>query len=321
MTVKDKVLEMFETNIGENISGEEMAKKIGVSRNAVWKAVCRLREDGYHILSSTKNGYVFLTDNDNFSAGSIRALTATECDIVMLDETASTNTVAKELAHGGANEATVIIAKKQSGGRGRMGRSFLSDSENGLYMTIILRPGISVAESTCITVIGAVATAEAIEQTSGKECKIKWVNDIFINDKKVCGILTEASADFESGSLDYAVIGIGVNIAPPKNGFPSEIKNIAGSVFCDVPNGYKAKLAAKIIDNFFGYYFNINNKSYIKTYRKKSNIIGKEVGVYRGTEVIYGTVIDIDNEAAIVVKTDEGIRKFTSGEARVRSKK
>lgn len=321
MITKDKVLEIFQNNVGESISGQEIADRIGVSRNSVWKAVIQLKNEGYHISSQTKSGYTFLSDNDIFNAASVKALMKSNHEVIVFDRESSSNTVAKELAAVNAEEGTVVIVKSQTGGKGRMGRSFISISENGLYLSIILRPELPAAQSVSITVLGAVATAEAIEETSGEKCQIKWVNDIFIRGRKVCGILTEASMNFENDQLEYAVIGIGVNISPPsKDGFPNEIKDIAGSIYQDsAPKGYKSILAAKIIDKFFEYYNEMEKKKYLKSYKEKSNIIGKPVSIYRGNEVIYGVAKDIDDDANLIVDTDSGVRKFNSGEARVRN--
>ena len=128
------------------------------------------------------------------------------------EELDSTNSYLKEMAAKGAQEGTIIIANRQSAGRGRLGRSFFSPEEKGIYMSILLRPDISLERAVLITSMAAVAVAEAIEQVSGIQTKIKWVNDIFLNKKKVCGILTEAGIDAETGTLEYAVLGIGVNV-------------------------------------------------------------------------------------------------------------
>lgn len=249
----------------------------------------------------------------------IRSYLKEDGDVIILDETDSTNNVARSLAHRGIKEGTVIIAKKQTQGRGRMGRSFLSSSENGLYMTLFLKPEIPPAECIGITVMCACAVAEAIENISCKKCYIKWVNDIFIGDKKACGILTEASCDFVSGSFDYAIVGIGVNVSDPEGGFDEEIKDIACSVYGkNAPVGIKNRLCAEIINNFMAYYRNFSDKSYMKNYRRRSNIIGRTVDVYRGNEIISGICTDIDNEANLVLQTDKGEVRFNSGDARVR---
>ncbi|MEE0807769.1 MAG: biotin--[acetyl-CoA-carboxylase] ligase, partial [Acutalibacteraceae bacterium] len=149
-------------------------------------------------------------------------------NITVLDETHSTNDVARELARQGAEEFSCVLSKRQTGGRGRMGRKFFS-YDGGVYLSVVLRPDINPKDSLFITVAAAVAMAEVIEEVSGKRALIKWVNDIYIDGKKVCGILTEGSISGES--LQFAILGVGVNLSLPKENFPTEISNIAGSVF------------------------------------------------------------------------------------------
>ena len=241
-------------------------------------------------------------------------------EIIIYDVATSSNTIAKELASKGAKEGTTVVVKSQTNGRGRLGRSFISNSENGLYMSIILRPKIPIDKCANITALASVAVLDAIESTSQCSCQIKWVNDIYINDKKVCGILTEASYNYEENLLDYVVCGIGVNISPPKNGFDNSIKDIAGAIFeKEAPSIYKSVLCASIIDTFFKYYNELEKKPYINKYKEKSSVIGKKVDVYRGDEIIRGLAIDINDNAELIVKTENGdICVFNSGEARVR---
>ena len=240
--------------------------------------------------------------------------------IYIYDKESSSNLIAKELCIKGEKEGSVVIVKSQTHGRGRMGRGFLSSSENGLYMSIILRPKIPAEECVNITVLGAVAVLEAIEELTDKRASIKWVNDIYINDKKCCGILTESALDMEKGTLKYAIIGIGVNLCPPSGGFDKEIEKIACGIYeSQCPRGFKAKLCAKIINNLFKYYTSPENKVYMKPYKEKSCIIGNEVDVYVGNECISGVAIDIDNSARLIVKdANDKIHTFNSGEARVR---
>ena len=241
-------------------------------------------------------------------------------DIYLYDVATSSNLIAKELACSYAKEGTVVVVKSQTNGRGRLGRSFISNSENGLYMSLILRPKISIDKCIDITTLAAVATLEAIEKTSQARAQIKWVNDIYINDRKVCGILTESAYNNEENCLDYVICGIGINILPPQNGFDEEIKDIAGAIFeNEAPLDYKAILCASIIDCFFKYYNELDNKAYMSAYKEKSSIIGQNVDVYRGNEIVSGVAIDITDNAELVVKKENGeICVFNSGEARVR---
>ncbi|MBO5262387.1 MAG: biotin--[acetyl-CoA-carboxylase] ligase [Clostridia bacterium] len=317
MNTKDKVLSILYGNEAY-VSGEYIATQLGISRNSVWKAVNQLREGGYSITAGSE-GYL-LERTGAFDEHAIRRYLKRKHKLYIYNEEGSSNTVAKSLCAQGEGEGTVVIVKSQTEGRGRLGRTFLSSSENGLYMTIILRPKIPVQKCVNITVAGAVAVADAIEKTSGVKSGIKWVNDIYINDKKCAGILTEASIDFECGGVQYAVIGIGVNLCPPVGGFDPEIKEIACGVYeKEYPQGYKARLCGEIINEFFDIYEYIEGKEYLKAYKEKSIIIGKAVDVYVGDKIVYGTVIDIDEDANLVVKDDSGkIHTFNSGEARVR---
>lgn len=241
-----------------------------------------------------------------------------EAEILIYDELSSSNTEAKHLALNGASEFTTVIAKSQTHGKGRLGRSFISNSENGLYMSIILKPNTSPGECVDITALTAVAVMEAINESTDVKSSIKWVNDVYINDKKACGILVESTC--ENGRVTNAIVGVGVNITPPKNGFAPEIKDIATSIFEDnPPPSYKEILCAGIINKIVYYYQNMKEKSHMSAYRSNSNIINEEVDIYVGNEIVKGTAIDINDKAEIVVKTENGdIRVFNSGEARVR---
>ncbi|MBQ4585362.1 MAG: biotin--[Clostridia bacterium] len=322
MKTKEKILEILNDNCGNCISGEEIARKLSITRNAVWKGINSLKKDGYDIESVANSGYVLNSNVELFSENTINKHLKTKRKIIIYEEIPSTNIEAKTLAQNGACEGDVVIAKSQSAGKGRMGRSFISNSENGLYMSIILKPHISLDKSVYITVLGAVAVLEAIEETSGKSCHIKWVNDIYINERKVSGILTEASIDFETSCLQYAILGIGINITPPENGFHKDIENIATSIYSskECPKDYKSILCAKIIDKFFDGYKDLEKKKFIEKYRQKSMLIGKEIEVQVGNEITKGTAIDVDENAHLVVKTKDGIRTFNSGEARARVK-
>ena len=234
---------------------------------------------------------------------SIKDYLRTECDILEYDCLASTNDTAKELGINGAKENTVIIAKSQTAGRGRLGRSFFSPESSGIYMSILLRPTVSPEEITLITPAAAVAVHEAIKEICGTDTNIKWVNDIYKNDKKICGILCEST--FQSDGY-FSILGIGINLYSPKSDFPEEIKNIAGTVFDTVPDSeIREKLIAKIIDKFNFYYKNLTKKEFMNTYREKSNLIGKTVTFLIDEKEITAIVLDIDDNAQLIVKTNE----------------
>ena len=321
MKTKERVLQILYNSKGSEVSGEEIAKSLCVSRNSVWKSVNSLKKDGYLIYTSP-NGYMLDMQKELFTESNIKKYLKDDRKILLFDIIDSTNNMAKQLAQNGEGEGTVVIAKSQTNGKGRMGRSFISSSENGLYLTIILRPRVSVDKCVNITVLGAVSLCEAIEELCGVECQIKWVNDIYINEKKVSGILTEASINFEGGTMQYAVIGMGINVYEPVGGFDPEIKDIATAIYeKEIQGDVKSKLCAMIIDRFFYHYSRIEEKSYLQKYKEKSMIIDKMVDVYVGDQIISGKAIDIDENANLVVETEQGVRKFNSGEARVRKNK
>ncbi|MDD2495463.1 MAG: biotin--[acetyl-CoA-carboxylase] ligase [Tissierellia bacterium] len=324
MNVKEEVLKEFEANRGKLISGSEIAKKLNVSRNAVWKAVKSLQDEGYIINSEVNKGYSLSNENDLLSPQSISSYLndkTKKLKIEVFKTLESTNTLLKNIAAKGEDEGKVIIAEEQTSGRGRFGRTFYSPANTGIYMSILLKPNFSAQESLYVTTSAAVAVAEAIEKVSGCEAKIKWVNDIYCNDKKVCGILTEASFNIENGMLDYVVLGIGLNVINPKEDFPDDIKNIASSIFNveTYTGGLRIKLVADILNNFWYYYENIKERTFLKKYKKRSLIIGKEINVISSSRSKKAFVLDIDDECRLIVKWEDGsIEAISSGEVSIR---
>lgn len=314
MELKDEILSELEKN--EYISGEALAEKLFVSRNSVWKAVNKLRNEGYDIEAVTNKGYRLKGDINKISAGAIKKNLNRPLDFYILDKVDSTNNYARELTLKGIREA-VVISETQNGGKGRLGRKFYSPRGDGLYMSLLCRPNINVDLAPLITSYTAVAVAQAIDSLCGGRTEIKWVNDIFMNGKKICGILTEAGFDFEGGSVDYAIIGIGVNVLG-KN-FPDEIKDIASSV--EMESGVKLsrnELAAEILNNLEKMSEGIADRNYLDIYRAKSNVIGRKVNVYYGSETYEAEAVEIDDNAALVVKTEKGLKRLNSGEVSIR---
>lgn len=320
MTIKEQVLKILIDNKEKSVSGEAIADQLFCSRNAVWKAIESLRNEGYKIDAVTNKGYSLVDDGGVFSSVSVEKRLKNDCRVIVLENVDSTNNYLKKLAENGERENTVVIAECQSSGKGRLGRSFFSP-KSGLYMSILLRPTFSAEKSLFITAAAAVAVSDAIEEISGKKTGIKWVNDVFIGNKKVCGILTEAAVDFETGGLYYAIPGIGVNIYHPADGFPPEIRDIAGAVFDTEPDekDLKQKLAAAIINNFFDIYNNIESSDFMQKYKQKSCILGKEIFVLRNETKTKATVLDIDEKAGLVVKYENGeVETLSSGEVSIR---
>lgn len=318
MRVQEDVLRILEEHQGESLSGEVLAATLGVSRNAVWKAVQRLQAQGHRITGVPGRGYALAPDEDVLTAESVARLLPPSLPVrvEVRRETASTNDALKAEAERGAPEGAVLIAERQTAGKGRLGRRFESPVGTGLYMSVLLRPRFSAEKSLFITTAAAVAVAGAIEEIADVESQIKWVNDVYVRGKKVCGILTEASVDFENSGLHWAVLGIGINIAEPEGGFPPEIRDVAGAVFPGKsPVPVRSRLAAAVIRRFFACYASFEDAPFLAEYRRRSFLDGKWVAFTLGDEHLSGVVQGIDEKARLVVRLDTGeTRAFSAGE-------
>ena len=311
------------TEQGDNyISGAELARWLGVSRTMVWKGIEQLRAEGYGIESVTNRGYRLLPEHDVLSAREIALrLTTPGLRLRVYPSVTSTNTILKNMAAAGEPEGAVAVAGEQTAGRGRMGRSFYSPPGTGLYLSILLRPGIPAEETTPVTACAAVAVAESIEELSGEPAQIKWVNDVYVRGKKVCGILTEASIDCETRIADYLVVGIGVNTAVPAGDFPEELRGVAGSAFApgSLP-ALRSRLAAGILDRFFGYYRDLGRREFFDGYKRRSLVLGRSVNLLAlGRPPVEARAIDLDPDFALVVRYADGsVGRVSSGEVSLR---
>lgn len=322
MGTKESLLTLLQENKGTFYSGEEIAEKLQISRTAVWKAVKSLRSAGYKIAAAQNKGYCLDANTDILTEEGIEALLNSDASFwkpEVLSTVDSTNTALREKANNGAPEGTAILSNMQTKGRGRLGRQFFSPPDTGIYMSLLLRPqGYSPAQAIRITTMAAVAAAEAIEEVSGVAAAIKWVNDIYMRGKKVCGILTEASFQLESGNLDYIVLGIGINAYTPDGGFPSEIEGIAGPVFTEQQSDGKNKLAAAFLNHFSALYRG-TEENYAEKYRSRSFILGKPITVITSAGQKIATALDIDGDCRLVVRYDDGnIEALSSAEISIR---
>lgn len=321
MSTKENVLRLLMEQ-RESLSGERIARRLGVSRNSVWKAIDRLRQDGYQIEAATNRGYLLTASPDRVAVPEIerwlRAKTI-GARMELHDQLDSTNNLAKALAASGAPHGYLVIAESQSGGKGRMGRSFFSPEHSGVYITYVLRPKMLAERAVMITSMAAVAVARAIETVADVDVKIKWVNDLYINERKVCGILCEAGMDFESGQLEYAVLGIGVNVA--RMDFPPELQDIATSIgnACgeDVS---RSRLIAEISNQLEALYGQLDSCAFMAESRARSNVIGRDVVVVRGDERYEAHAVDIDDQGRLVIETPAGVRRMGSGEISLKLK-
>ena len=324
MSTKNRILELLEQHRGESISGEHLAGILGLSRNTVWKAVKELQKDGYNIVAVTNKGYCLSEENDIISIPGIKPFLSEKSQpfadkIQIYKSLESTNKTAKEMAVTGAEHGTVIISDCQTMGRGRYSRNFFSPY-GGLYMSIILRPEVLRFEhQTSVTAFAAVSVCEAIESISQKAPKIKWVNDIFIDEKKVCGILTEAVTDFESGGLEWVVLGIGINVYTRTEDFPDELQSLATSIYPDEKTPcVRNKLSAEIINRILGFDTYPSEAEIFEKYKKRLMMLGKEVTVIQNKTEYRATAIDVDFVGRLIVKNENGeIITLSSGEIRI----
>lgn len=232
----------------------------------------------------------------------------------------STNVIAREKAAIGMPEGYTVIADTQTHGKGRKDRSFFSPSGTGIYMSILFRPTqYSSQEAMKLTTMAAVAVCEAIEAVSGEQAQIKWVNDIYVAGKKVCGILTEASFGLEDGRLEYAIVGIGINVTPPTDQFPTKLKNIAGTIFTATQTDGKNRLAAEVLNRCMKHYAMLKTADHIEAYRNRSLVIGRDIRVISFGGSRKATALDIDDDCRLIVKYENGqIEKLSFGEISVK---
>ena len=315
------ILKALISNRDSFISGEELARRTNVSRSAVWKVVSNLRKKGYSIEALPKRGYKLLPNDDMISEAKIKKymhLYAAEVSVRLFDSVDSTNTVARELAEKGLLQFTTVLAEEQTKGRGRMGRSFYSPAGTGIYMSIILRPTLSPEKTLYITTAAAAACAEAIESVFGLKTEIKWVNDVLCNGKKVCGILTEGSFNGQ-GALSYAILGIGINVFPPKDGFPKEIDGIASHLTDQPMHEHRCRLIAEILERFIFYYKDLEAKPFMKSYRRRLCWIGEKINVISGEQKRPATLTGLSENLELEVLFDDGARGLiSSGEVSIR---
>lgn len=320
--IKQKILDILEQNRGGSISGNQIAKILNCSRTAVWKHIKQLKLEGFDIQSTTNKGYCLNILDDVFSKSAIKKYLPTDFsgDIFIYDVLESTNTTAKSIAEN-VKENTLIIAKQQIAGRGRYGRTFYSPSQSGIYLSLILKPKTNIKDASLITCMVAVSVVRSLKKLYNLDAKIKWVNDIYINGKKVCGILTEANINIETSSFDYIIVGIGININPPTEGYDENIKDIATSV-CENTSlpVFKNQLIGEIVSDIINNLKHFASCNFMKEYKYHSFIIGKKVDLVSQNKTETVTVLDItDNGRLKVIQKDNQIKEISSGEISLRN--
>lgn len=321
MTTKERLFTLLEARQGCFVSGEELAAELNLSRAAVSKAMKALRQEGYAIEAVTNRGYCLSGHCDILSARGVKKYLKSNFEITVHPSVTSTNTVLRALAEQGAPEGTVVIAGEQTGGRGRMGRTFFSPPDSGVYLSLLLRPvNADPRQTVTLTAAAAVALCQAIESVSENHPEIKWVNDIFLDGRKVSGILTEAAFGLESGVPEYVVVGVGINAYAPECGFPPDLAKIAGFLWNNtIPDG-KNRLAAEFLNRFWQLYTTGDPRAFLEDYRRRSLVVGKDVTVIAGGRETPARALGIDENCRLLVRYENGETVALSyGEVRIQA--
>lgn len=338
-----QVLSFLNQHKGEFISGQELANALSITRAAIWKAIERLREEGFNVEASTNKGYRLSQDADVFDADSIRAELSNAADKFYREFRifSSIDSTSNYLQSIGSNEreGLVVVAETQTAGRGRFKRSFYCPKGTGIYFSLLLHPNCALKESTRLTAAAAVAVAQACE-TINKELttgdvKIKWVNDLYLREKKICGILTEASVSIETGKMDLAVLGVGINLTFDSKCAPKELTGAGGIFRSSPPIGARAKLLGRFLENFYLLYATLFNqdkstsekaaKELAQEYRSRQMLIGEKIEVvenlFNDNQTRSALAVGIDDEFRLLVCFEDEPFKVVAlngGEARVK---
>lgn len=319
---KEEVLRALMCHGDDYLSGQELADLLKISRHAVWKYIDKLRQEGYDIEARTRHGYRLSAVGDVLGREEIVCQLQSPADFQVEYHASidSTNNHARALAEAGASAWTVVVADEQSQGRGRMGRNFHSPAASGLYMSVIIRPECAVEHASLLTIAAATAVAESIETVCGVKAQLKWVNDCFVNGKKVAGILTEGAVGLEEQRLRYAVVGIGINVAPPEADFPEELRDIAASVLTKAPTTpVRSILAAHILERLKIYADDLLARDYLPIYREKLMMLDQDVTLIQGNQEREVHVCDINESGGLIIRDQFGtIETITSGEISLR---
>ncbi len=308
--LEEQILYLLEKNKGQTVTGGELAKELSVSRTAVWKAIGKLREKGNQIQSLPNSGYRLDKTSDGLSRQYIQDLLKTRYlgkDLVVLETVSSTNQYLKEQPTGSIPEGYAVIANQQTQGRGRFGRTFYSPAGSGIYLSLLLRPPIPINEVSFLTICAAVAVSDAIQEVCGIQVGIKWVNDLLYHGKKLCGILTEASISAEIQAIDYAIVGIGVNLGE----VAPEVEDIATSLYAiSGRQGLRNQLIAEILNQFEKVYLGFTQEGkkaqILSAYVEKLCNVGKPVEILAPDRSYQAVIQGVDQTGALLVQTQTG---------------
>jgi len=310
----EEILQLLREHPSAFLSGEEISRQLKVTRTAIWKRMKVLREMGYEIEASTKRGYRLIRSPDLLSPSEVKPILRTKWmgkTIHHFQTIDSTNYKAYQLALIGAEEGEVVIAESQKKGRGRLGRHWFSPSFLNLYLSVILRPKIPPQQASIITLMAAVATAEAIEKFSGLKPSIKWPNDILLRSRKVAGLLNEIQSEMDQ--IHFVILGIGVNLNMDERMFPKEIRSTATSLKKEMGQtiSRKAFLQSLLgeLEEWYGIFLKEGGAAILKAWRDRAQIEGKRVKVTSFGETVAGVAVDVDSDGALILRTQDGDEK------------
>lgn len=314
---KKKIIQYFRSKKDGCVSGEDLSERLGFSRANLWKYIKKLREDGFVIEASPRLGYRLISSPDRIQGYEVGLGLHTHIlgkrQVYAYDEISSTNSEAYRLAEEGAADGTLVIAECQTKGKGRIGRKWVSPKGGGIYMSLVLRPDAEMDEIPSITLIVASAVARAIKSETALEAKVKWPNDIFVNGKKVAGILTEMKA--QPDSIDFLVVGIGINVNTPASKLPPEGTSLAAET---LKTYERTAFLRRILEELEGSYIKFTAKGFAPLRgecRSLSLVLGGKVNITEHHHKLSGKAVDIDEKGALIVLTEDGsLKRVFSGD-------
>ena len=320
--MRQDILDYLMENQGTFVSGQKISELFGISRTAVWKHIRVLKQRGYVIESYTKKGYCLkeapeLLRPEQIANGLKTGLFGKK--IVYFEKVDSTNTVAKRLADQGADEGTIVVAEEQTGGRGRLDRSFISPFAQGIWFSLILRPTFPPMEVSKLTLVAAVALTKVLRRAGLIHCGIKWPNDILVGDKKLVGILTELNASVEK--INYVVMGIGINTALGKKALPRELKKTVTSFAIENVPVQRVELLQDVLRELERYYDVAGEQGFapiLEEWKVLSCMLGRDVEVSASDRSFTGKAVTLDENGNLMVETANGMERVLAGDVRVR---
>jgi len=310
----EEILRFLRESSSRFISGEEISRQLRVTRTAVWKRINHLRSLGYEIEASTRSGYRLMRSPDLLIPSEVKPLLKTKwmgSTIHYFQAVDSTNSKAYELALDGAGEGEAVIAESQEKGRGRLERHWFSPPFLNLYLSVILRPKIPPSQTSLITLMAAVPTAETIKKYSGLDPLIKWPNDILLKDRKVAGLLNEIHSEMDR--IHFVILGIGVNLNMDGKMFPKEIRTLATSLKEETGRKISRKDFVQTLlyelEEWYSIFLKEGSETILKAWRERAQIKGRPVKVTSFGETLTGVAIDVDSDGALILETADGKRK------------